>query len=313
MVSIARTEFLNRLRIFNLTLQEQHGVLFDRAIHEVEHNERARFLRNGLSIISFNILEDFIKNRIYEVLTFIANTGIDFNSLPEKFQEAITISPLNNIQTLTRRKKNNNEDWKLFIQTETGKITSTANVPFQISLFGFGYDKSNLDTDEVSKFLNIFQIHESFTSIGAITNIIGCALFDPKTFFLNAANRRHNAAHNPNAVSLYGDLENYGIAVKSFALAFDFLIAKAACFIRDQNHQYLNVGRKVQPTDIAIRFIRKQGGFFKEMSATNSRPILNFNTEMAAVNSLITRANYQHEMIVVVDYPNKVHSWYTAL
>lgn len=311
MHSTARNELLSRLRIFNNTLLEEN--LIDKPLIEIDHNSRARLLRNGLSIIAFNVLEDFIKNRINELLIFIANTGISFIDLPEKMQEATLLNSVGGTHYVAKRMKSNQEDWKLFIQTESNKLASSVNINFELSSKGFGHDKSNLDAEDIKKFLNIFQVDGAFQSIESITNNIGCTLLGSNTFFQNAAKRRHTAAHDPNAESLYTDLETYGIAVKSFALAFDFLIARAACFIRERNRQYINAGRKVQPTDIAIRFIRKQGVLFKEMSATNSRPILNLNTEVEAVNSLINRANYRHEMIVVVDYPNKVHSWYTSL
>lgn len=310
MTSTGRSTFLDRLRILANALNDP--LLIDKPITDVEHNERARYLRNGLSIIAFNTLEDFIKKRIEELLYKISNSATPFNSLPEKLQTSILLNSLKGIHSIGSRKHKNGEDWKLFIQQEVVKLTSVAASPYQASALGYGSEKSNIDQADIPTFLASFQVKGGWDSIEQITNLIGCSLMAPGTFFSNAAARRHNAAHNPLASALHPDIEQYCISVKALALAIDFLLSRAAKYIIANDANYLINKKKVEPTDVAFRFIRRINSGFVEMSQNNTKGIARFANETDAINSLTSRANYQNQMIVVVDYPGKVLNWYTS-
>lgn len=66
----AKDNFVARIGTFNSiihpTLPEDIK-LNSKALTETLHNEKVRMLRNGMSIIGFTILEDFIKRRIGEI------------------------------------------------------------------------------------------------------------------------------------------------------------------------------------------------------------------------------------------------------
>lgn len=311
MLSASRDIFLERLRILSNALVDP--LLIDLPPVNIDHNERARVLRNGLAIVSFNILEDFIKSRIAEVFANISNCGIPFNSLPSRIQDAALLHSLKGIHTVSNRKRKAAEDYKLFIQQETEKIASTIGNPFTMSALGFGWEKSNLDYSDLESFVKAFQIVAANTSIQTLTSTIGCAILSPKDFFQNAAERRHAAAHSPSAISSHSDLVGYAVTVKAFALAFDMLISAATRNIISRDIRYLTAGRNVEASDIKLRYIRKVGNIFQEMSKMNTSVIKAHSTETNAVTALRGRTNYQSEMIVILDFPSKVFRWYTAI
>lgn len=310
MISTSRDTFLERLRILNNALDDR--LLIDQPPALVDHNERARILRNGLAIISFNILEDFIKSRVEELLYVISGCGISFSLLPLKLQDAALQESLKGIQKIAGRKKKALEDYRAFIQLETAKLAGTTTVPFNLSTLGFGWDKSNLDYDDVEAFLKAFHVVPATTNLQNITATIGCSIFSTRAFFQNAASRRHAAAHTPTATSSLNDLKEYAINVKAFALAFDVLTSKATHNIVNRLPSYITARQPVEHTHISLRYIRKVGSFFQEMSRLNTSVLKTHSDETLAVASLRSRSNYNGEMVVVLDYPSKVYRWYTA-
>ena len=85
-MSVARATFLERLAAFKDAINVE--LLVSQAPSEVKHNQRARLMRNGLSVVGFAIVEDFVKARTAEVLTRIGNSPATFEQLPEKLRKA---------------------------------------------------------------------------------------------------------------------------------------------------------------------------------------------------------------------------------
>src|SRR5689334_12150200 len=141
-MSSARNTFLQRVATFKKTLDSDF--LRDDGVSPSLHNEKARLLRNGVAIIGFTILEDFVKDRTGEVLESIGSSTRPFSSFPPELQEAVTAKALKSISERASNLKRSNEDWLSFIHNETRHIASTADFPFSISKYSLGWDKSNL-------------------------------------------------------------------------------------------------------------------------------------------------------------------------
>ncbi|MBO9564432.1 MAG: hypothetical protein J7621_16730 [Niastella sp.] len=309
MISTARSFYIQRLGILKHTLAE--SIVQDRPPTDVQHNERARFLRNGLAIISFNILEDFFKSRIAEVLQHIVTSPVGFNRLPAKLQEAALLHSLVGIDKVAKRMKSSGADWRTFVQTQTQLLSSSTGIPYGLSGYGMGFQKSNLDANDVPEFMGNFHIDGGWASIEHVTTLVGCTVVAARQVFFNAANRRHAAAHDPNSHIPFTDVEDFITHAKAIALAFDLLISQAAHNLKNSFAPYI-AGTKITPGDLRLRFIRKIGAHYNEMNVGNSTVIKRCADEATAVASLRARRNYSGEMIVVVDYPSKAENWYTA-
>lgn len=55
----AKTDFIERIRCLDSSIETE--AVQNKALTEREHNAIARMLRNGLAVVSFASLEDFIK------------------------------------------------------------------------------------------------------------------------------------------------------------------------------------------------------------------------------------------------------------
>ncbi len=298
----AKSNFLERIAIFKRALSSEF--LKDNGVAPSAHNEKARLFRNGISIIAFTILEDFIKDRTGEIVETIGTSSINFNLLSPEIQQATTLTAMRSILEKATSLKRGNEDWLTFIQQETSYIASTSAFPFSVSKFSLGWEKSNLVKDDISRFLKIFNIDGGWNSIHHVTANANVTLVGPDNFFLNAANRRHRAAHNPNANSLYSDLIDFYRDVKSFAFAYDALLSNGLQHIVTRNPVSVN------HSHILLRFLIKDSGIWKEYRSIPSRAIKvdrNYNRILAQAKR---RAASKNAILVIKNSISEIHNWF---
>jgi hypothetical protein len=286
--------------------------LTSRALTEVLHNEKVRMLRNGMAIIGFTILEDFIKRRVGEVLKAIGLTGCNFNSLPEKLKEVVTFYALKGINSRAETLKRNSEDFITFIQNETGFISSTKSSVYELSEYSIGWDKSNLNSADIKEILGTLNVDGGWTSIQQLSSIINCSILNPDQAFKNFAMNRHKAAHNTDADSLLTDLENFINQSKIIAFCFDSLIDKSLSYIRLNNTNFLNLTLKTRPRDIKIRYLLEQNGQWKEYVNNNFSRAYRTNSDY---NTILVdaklRAQSHHEVLLIKYANNSIKDWYT--
>jgi hypothetical protein len=300
-MSLARKNFLDRIAVLRRTLDSDF--LKDNGVAHNTHNEKARILRNGISIIAFSILEDFIKDRTGEILENISTSSLQFNLLSPNLQQATTLGALRSITEKANNLKRSNEDWLSFIQNETKHIASSSSFPYSISKFSLGWDKSNLSKDDLTHFIKLFNIEGGWNTIQQITVKANITITSPENVFSNAALRRHKAAHNPDANSLFSDIEDFSQDVKSLSFAYDVLITKGLQNIILQNPN------SISSNNINIRFLIKENGFWKEFNSISNKAIrsdTNYNRLLAKVR---IRARRRNEVIVIKKDLREIHNW----
>lgn len=300
-MSLARRNFLDRIAVFSRTLNSDY--LRDKGVVLNSRNEKARILRNGISIIAFTILEDFIKERTGEILGGISTSTIAFNLLSPKIQQATTFNAMKSILQRANNMKRGNEDWLSFIQDEAKNIASSANFPFSLSKFSLGWDKSNLSTDDISDFMKTFNVQGGWNIIQQLTAKANATLTSPETVFTNAAQRRHKAAHNTNANSLYSDLEDFSKDVKSLAFAYDVLISKGLQHIINSNPMPVTLDT------INFRFLIKDGRVWKEFNATSNRASRSDRNYNRLLSKIRIRANARNEVLVIKKNLREIDKW----
>lgn len=310
----AKVNFITRINTFHSiiypTLPDDIS-LNSKALTETLHNEKVRMLRNGMSIIGFTILEDYIKRRTGEILKSIGSTGCNFNLLPEKLKEAVTFYALKGINSRADTLKRNSEDFITFIQNETGFISSTKSSVYELSEYSIGWDKSNLNSSDVSEILTILNVDGGWNSIQRLSSRINCSILNPDQVFKNFAMNRHKSAHNTDADSLLTDLESFISQSKIIAFCFDSLIDKSLSYIRLNNLSFLNLSIKTKPQDIKIRYLIEVSGQWKEYANNNFSRAYRTNTNY---NSILIdaklRAQANNEMLLIKYESNSIRDWF---
>lgn len=264
----AKDDFVKRIRVLHGTINSVDAVR-NKDFSCIEHNETAKMLRNGLAVVGFSFLEDFIKRRSDEVVSLLGTFGVPFEDLPEKVQIASTYGAVNAISYQISLR--NGEDKVAFVQEHAKKIASTSETAFDLTSMAFGYGQSNIGADSVKDILKAFQVHDPWGQITSIASSLGLAALPLNESFKNAARRRHRAAHVADCDTPQGDISQYISEAFSIAVGFDFLISAAVREIRSHNQDYLRSGSTISSTDITIRAIRHSGGKWKEFVSGRSR------------------------------------------
>jgi hypothetical protein len=265
----AKSLFLER--IASLVASTRIDAITNRSLTERSHNDVARILRNGLAVVGFASLEDFIKSRISEVLNEVGRTGVPFRSLPEKLRFAATFESVSALsyQMQIREKS----DRVAYIQEHAAKISSTSASAYEITPHAFGYDQANVNSDTIKSILKSFLVDDPWGEMSKIAARIGLVGMPLDETFRSAATRRHRAAHVAHHDTPQTDIQQYTKEAYAIAITFDALLTKALKNLYSQNARYLSGQEKISSLSIKIRSLRMQNNIWKELIEGSSRAV----------------------------------------
>jgi len=308
---MSKYDFLVRTNNLSSTLVDlpTSSVLTSKAPLSDPHNVKAKMLRNGLAITSFVILEDFLKNRLGEITENIKNRSIAFSSFYDDLKAASTIDALDSISYRANNLKRSGEDWITFIQQETKRIASSSGIRYKLSKYSIGWNKANVATEDIPKWLRIYRIKGGWNTIQKITRKAEVTLVSPETIFRSAVSRRHSAAHDPSSESLLPDLIQFTKDSKAIALAFDILITKSLDEINKPNLQLIAGNKKIDESDINFRFILKSGRYWKEYKDTTKRALKRSYDLKEAIKEAKKRSKLKDEIILIKNEANSIIDW----
>lgn len=311
----AKDNFIARISNFEkivLPADPIDSVLISKALTEIEHNAKVKMLRNGMAIIGYTILEDFIKKRIGEIFKEIGKTNVSFGALPIKLQEAATISALKGVQNRADNLKRVSEDYVGFIQDETWCISSTKDAVYEISEYSLGWDKSNISAEDLKNYFSVFNIKDGWRAIQEISSAINISLTNPGEIFKNATQRRHKAAHSTDAESLLTDLQDFVSQSKVIAFGIDALLSKSLQHIKDRNENFLNEILKTEFNQLSFRFLIEDKGKWKEFRHNFLRGYrVKPKYEELASQAQFRSVKYG-EILVIKAENNQLKNWYIS-
>lgn len=316
MIVDAKTEYLQRISSIVKSLEQQHlynNFLNELAPGEVLHNNQARLLRNGLSISNFCFFEDFIKSRIGECLQELPNIFTDFQSLPNSFQQVITISALESIQkrSETIKRSLGINDAINFIQENTHNIGSTYNnsSPFSISKFSLGWSKENINFDDYTNFLGFFHVKKCNEIVEKISSHLFMPILDPKLQFNQISNARHKAAHVPSHNISIEDLKRNIQNTIIFAFVFDFCISYSLKLFKENNSLHLEKKYEFHQNIPKFRSIIENNLRFKTYYNSQTRAIKNFNDYNTAKTQTVSKLKDNEFLIFKKLSESYINDW----
>jgi len=301
----AKDELFNRLKF--LDHASSLTVLVDDGIALTEHNGSANLLRKGLGIVAFNILEDFIKNKVLETLSLISNSGIAFNLLPTKLQEASTIGALKALSFRLNIERKEGGNWQSLVHEETLKIHSTKSNQYELSKFSFLSESSNISASDVTDMMKAFGISGGWQTLKAISNAINGGITDLSQSYNNAAERRHNAAHAANyryESSWLSDLKSEIIAI---AASLDIALS-AKCRLIANNLSTPLIEHDF-PAALSYRFLVCEGSVYKERASLSSRSNKNWSDLDLAKATLKPNLSSRGEFLIILDRRQRIEDW----
>lgn len=306
-MSVARQNLFSRVDAFRGALRTD--AILSRAPTEVEHNAAARMLRNGLAVVGFAMLEDFIKTRTGEVLNRIGGAGAPaFGDLPVGVQRAATAGVI----AAVAFREGLEDQGQRFIQEHAALVASTGATGFQISPLAFGHSRSNLSTREVEDILTAFQIDSPWSAMGSVASRAGVGNPALKTAFDRAATRRHTAAHQANADVESTELSAFVLDLLALCLSFDLLLSQALTKILERHEGYLKRKEKVAARGVVLRFVAHDGTrYWRDTIEGQARAAMR-NADFDVVKTAALRhARANSQAVVIHDERRVPRQWFT--
>jgi hypothetical protein len=303
----AKTELLERIKYLNVAIS--YPVVINSAVGASDHNGAANLLRKGLGIVAFNILEDFIKAKIFEALDSLSNSGISYSDLSDKLKEASTLGALKALFYRATLEKKGGGDWISLIQSESTKISSTINnTDFSLSKLSFANDAANVGADEVSAILKAFGISGGWKKLKDISDAISGGVPDLNQSYKNAADRRHKAAHNTNFEYEYAWLNNIEAEIMSIAASIDIVLTAICRLVTAKP------SKKLDQHDITYalkyKFLCLESGVYKQKNAITAKSVKNWGTLEDAIAHLEPRLVSKNEFLIVLNAAGRISNWY---
>lgn len=306
----AQEIFIDRLSVLNSTLSTES--LSERPPTEIEHNQMALILRNGLAVVGFAALEDFIKSRTSEILSLIGtSTSIPFDKLPPKLQSATTFDSINAISF--QLSLLDSDSAKLsYVLDSAIKIASTQNTNYNLIEHAYGYSQSNVNHETIKTILGNFQIDNPWVQMTKLASRLNLVALPLEETFKNASRRRHKAAHVAHASTPLNDLRQFVKEAFAVAVSFDCLISNALYKIKVSDSDYLNQTnpRKIKESDINFRFIKFDNKLWKEYPTEKAVRAYRKNADFNLIqpNALI-RAQKNLQTLVSFNSNGLISKW----
>lgn len=306
----SREQLMIRLAAYRQAVQLD--TLVSKAPTETEHNARARLLRNGLAIVGYAFLEDFLRSRTVEVVGRIGTGATRFSDLPEQIKVAATQGVFNATLFQRRFVDYQIQDPLRHYQEHASLVASTAGTAYEISPLAFVHEQSNISSDDIEETLQAFRVANPWSVLIGVARRCGVGTPTLKEAFKGAAARRHEAAHKADADIEHSDLSDYDVEALGIAIGFDLLMSQALRQLLDANTNYLSKNGSVGGKQISIRFLRQDGSkWWREVVDNSSRAFRRGKDFEKLKAETMVRARGQGQAVVVQDERGLPTAWFT--
>lgn len=283
-------------------------ILIDRALTDTEHNDRAKLLRNGLMVVAFTSLEDFLRARTGELLDLASRTVVPFSDLPALLRDAATMGAMKAARARAEMAKNSGEDALALLQTAASHVASTAGGSLQLSRYSLGYLGSNVGSSEIASILTAFNAQDAWNEISRVASRCGAGSLPLKSAYDQAMRLRHSAAHNPEANVQPQNLLDFCTQAVSIALGFDVIASRATRMLRDGDAEIL--AGKVKISDaLEIRFLDEETRGHVERRETVQRALSVTKDHQMALQKAVQGAGKLRSPVVLRDRSGLPRNW----
>jgi hypothetical protein len=303
----ARLELIDRLKY--LDTAAALPVLIDAGIAPSEHNSVANLLRKGMSIVGFNILEDFIKNKCYESLDLLSASGIQYLNLPVMLQELAIVEALKSLNFQANILKKDGKDYMSVIRQEAKKIASATLSPYSLSKYTLLSSGSNVSANEVVDFLKAFGIKGGWLQLKGVSDAIGGGIPDLASAFHNASERRHSSAHSASFLYNTSWLSNLKSEVLAICAAVDILISVRCRQAMRSPH--LPLESHDINGDLNFRFLELHGTIYKETKSIGGPSRKNWTVLDSAIAHHEPLLSGRKEFLIILDPRRRIANWLT--
>lgn len=304
-MSMARGQFLARISSLIRSLKIE--AVASKPLTEKAHNDVARMLRNGLAVVGFAALEDFLKSRTSEVLTDVGRTHVPFRDLPEKLRFATTYEAISALSyQLSIRAK---ADRMAYVQEHAQKIASTATGAYELTPHALGFDQANLPDDAIRSVLKSFLIDDPWREMTKLSSRVGLIALPLEETYRSAALRRNRAAHVAHADTPQTDLVQFTKEALAIAMSFDALLSRALSRMHALDSGYLQGTTRISAASISVRSVKQDGNVWRETTEGRATAVKLERDLDVLVPLARSRAANTNDLLVLYEPGGEISRW----
>lgn len=304
----ARQRFVDRMVTFEAAVEDP-ALVGGLPVDQIK-NGKARLFRNGLAVVAFAQLEEFLKSRLAEVTEVIDGSAVKFDDLPERLRSAALVSASHGLSAQLRIRAWGEPERTQMIQRTASDIASSSTATFRISPLLFGAQNANISSEAVSDVLRLFQIGGGWAALEDVAHRVGLGVPALAESFRNFAAARHNAAHDAMADVHLLELQGFRLTAMAIALGFDALLSKA-CRLLSVGDAALLQGT-LSASEVSFRFVRPQGKTWREVREGSSRAVARYTARERAIAGAKSHADVTRDVLVLQDSDGTPREWWTT-
>jgi hypothetical protein len=189
---------------------------------------------NGLHVVAFALLEDFLRRRTLEILVALGKAKVRFDSFPDGLKLQILQETFKGIGFFISRKTSENKVDTLLVEALSIYTAADEKSDFVPSDFCFGKSQSNISLSQIITFLEAFGVSVTASLSKILERIQFEHLGSPEVIFSRLSDNRNMAAHafnlNFNLVEFLSDVR---AGFRILAFLYDTILSHSAFNLRE--------------------------------------------------------------------------------
>ncbi len=256
------------------------------------------FLRRGLTIVSYNLLESFISTRLDEIANYINSGLTHFIDLPDKLQRAATVDVMRFANSRMQRSR-----WDpasaLPFMTSIGESLAASSGPLKLSPLTWQWSGSNMIADDLHRAMRLFHVASPWQTIEMFSNRTGHSMPDPKTTVESLLRERNLCAHESSyqVSNLWIRAVPYQLQV--IGMGVDIAISVSAQEMHLANSDFFQDINWMSSNRIQFRYVQQRSRTWAEMMEGKTRAFRVGNDKDSILREAINRARGKHQIVVV--------------
>lgn len=266
------------------------------------------FLRRGLTIVSYNLLEAFIAERATEIAEHVNGGVVHFGDLPDRLQRAATFDVIRFANSRMRREKMDLVSGLSFTADVGGSLAASSG-PLKLSSLMWQWEGSNMGASDLGRALSLFHVSSPWKTVEELSRRAGAHVSDPEGTLNGFLRERNKCAHE----STY-EVSNLWIRaaptqLQSIGMGADVAMSFAAHQLHIGRNDFLQDDKWMSPCRITYRFITQRKNKWVELVEGGLKPSHVSSDRDALMGGAVNAARGNDQVVIVRDEALQVLDW----
>lgn len=302
----ARESFLTSMEGVRASLDEVALSTMALLPENAQHNQTSRILRRGLFVVTFNVLEDFLKSRTGELLGLASATNLRFEELPPGLRSGAISGAYHSGTTQARFQR---DDSDAILQDVAAAVASTTGgVALKLHKYAFLHGGSNVGAQDISEVLAALHIKGPWTQLDTVVALCGISSLPLEGLYSSLHQKRNAAAHDAAATIEIADLKDLVQTALVLAMAYDIACSSRILRIRENRPFLPGTPKSEVAPDLKVRLVAEHSRGWAELRF-DGRARKIHQEKHDAISTCLSRVR-RPENVLVKSGDNAPVDWY---